>query len=1193
MNKHIDQLCDEFEKALKAGDRPDIGHALSQVPDAFQAYLFRELMMLDLEYRLRDGEEIAEEHYTSQFPKYGSIIADTFLEITRFEFEASSLYETRTRKNADAQVRIKRDSHEAIHYFGDYELVEKIAQGGMGIVYKARQISLNRIVAVKMILSGQLASKDDVQRFQIEAEAAARLDHPNIVPIYEVGKHEDQHYFSMGYVEGDSLAAMIRSKSIERLTAIKLFKTVTEAISYAHAKGVIHRDLKPSNILLDAEGQPRVTDFGLAKQVESDSDLTATGQILGTPSYMSPEQADGSATAIGPLADVYSLGAVLYELLSGRPPFQASTAVGTLKQVMEREPDSLRDLDPNIPRDLETICLKCLQKSPQSRYDSAEQLTDELGRFLSGEPIRARPVTTTERTWRWCKRNRLAAGLIAAVFLVLVTGVAVSTFLAVLANHNAKVANIEKGRADKAAVEANRNAAVANTEKDRADKAAAEAELNAEEAERNAEEAKRNAEEARRNAADAERNAEEASISAAKEKEARQLIQYQLRQIKDAQHGRQIADAQRAWQKYDMIEADRILEQVLPEFRDRWGTRHLQTIIRRKALTLRGHEGVVFAAQLSNDGKLIASGSADKTIKIWDAITGEEKRTLHGHASYIRCVNFNKDNKQVVSGSGNSIKVWDVLTGQELRTLGGHTDNVSAVSFSNNGKQILSSSSDGTIRIWDAESGREIRTITGHKGAVTGSTFGMDDKRIVSVGQDGTIRVWDAETGSELLKIRALPRSKHIHVSIASDGKRIVCGSRDNTIKVWNAETGQEQLTLHGHKGRVTGVALSSDGKRIASTSYDMTVKLWDATTGREILTIRGHKSGARGVSLSHDGQRIISAGSYGTVKIWDTNVDHEKLTLRGHKSPVVSVSVSGDGKRIVSAGHHRISNASSIKVWDAETGREMYTLKNKAGGFKCVSLSNDGKYFVSGGWDKSAKQLDATVKGWPTTVKVWDTSTGQQLFSLPGHIHVVESVNFSPDGKKIVSSGQDRTIRLWNLETRQQELTLAGPKANIYHASFSGDGKRIVSLSYDRTIRVWDAKTGQQLNKISGRKGHLLSAKLSSDGKRLAGGTEDGSITLWDTETGEEIFTFRAHQASVTSVHFSRDGERIISGSKDGTVKISAVETGQELITLSESTGKHVLSASRSGDGKRIVSGRDDGAINVWDAELIIDQEE
>jgi predicted Ser/Thr protein kinase len=316
-------------------------------------------------------------------------------------------------ENASAQ------SGSRVRYFGDYELIDEIARGGMGVVYKAKQINLNRIVAIKMILSGQLASEQDVLRFRTEAEAAANLDHPRIVPIYEVGQYAGQHYFSMGFVDGKSLAQKIGDGPMAPREAAEMLVKICEGIAYAHDRGVIHRDLKPANILLDQNEQPKVTDFGLAKRLDSDSNLTGTGQILGTPSYMAPEQASGKIDEVGPLADIYSLGAILYCLLTGRPPFQASNPMDTLLQVIDKEPVPPRKLNPSVPLDLETITMRCLDKEPNRRFPSANALAEELERFLRGEPIQSRPIGPLERMRKWVRRRPQTAALIATAFLAI------------------------------------------------------------------------------------------------------------------------------------------------------------------------------------------------------------------------------------------------------------------------------------------------------------------------------------------------------------------------------------------------------------------------------------------------------------------------------------------------------------------------------------------------------------------------------------------------------------------------------------------------------------------------------------------------------------------------------------------------------------------------------------------------------
>ena len=345
-------------------------------------------------------------------------------------------------------------------YFGDYELLEEIARGGMGVVYKARQVSLNRLVALKMILAGSFASSRDVQRFHAEAEAVANLDHPHIVPIYEVGEHEGQQYYAMKFVEGTSLAKHPRS---DPRSEVEGMVAVIRAVHHAHQRGVLHRDLKPSNVLVDSQGTRLVTDFGLAKRLgDTDRSLTEPGQVLGTPKYMAPEQAAGRKN-LTVAADVYSLGVILYERLTGQTPFTGENVVTLLRQARESEPPRPSSIRPGLDRDLETVVLKCLEKEPGQRYPSAEALADDhLDRCLRGEPILARPVGQAERFWRWCKRNPVVSGLTAALALSLLAGFVISTFFAIRAGDRARAEHAQRQRVDKLLLDARHKLVEAN-----------------------------------------------------------------------------------------------------------------------------------------------------------------------------------------------------------------------------------------------------------------------------------------------------------------------------------------------------------------------------------------------------------------------------------------------------------------------------------------------------------------------------------------------------------------------------------------------------------------------------------------------------------------------------------------------------------------------------------------------------------
>src|SRR5579871_3772914 len=738
-----------------------------------------------------------------------------------------------------------------VRYFGNYALSEEISRGGMGVVYKARQINLNRTVALKMILAGQLASKADVQRFQKEAEAAANLDHPNIVPIYEVGEHEGHHYFSMKLIEGGSLAQQLAHFRQDPRAAAKLLATVARAVHHAHERGILHRDIKPGNILVDQRGQPHVTDFGVAKRVEANTALTQIGVVVGTPSYMSPEQArseKGLTTAV----DIYSLGAVLYELLTGRPPFRSTSHFDTLLQVLEQQPERPRLLNPRADRDLEAICLKSLEKEPQKRYRSAEALAEDLERWLAHEPIQARPLNRGARLWRWCLRNPAVAGLLAGAALALVAGTAFSTYFAIQANQRAREATQEKYRADQ-------NAQTALQERDRADENAKTALRERDRAHEKAAEALANARRAEESAADARANLYAAHMSV----------------------------AQNAWEKGQLAQVPYLLNLYRnakpgePELRG-WEWYYQDHLCRSDLLTLRVPRAAVHAVAFSPDGARLVSAGIDGKIHFWRLGTGQEVRVFPGHTTEVYGLAFSPDGAQLASAGGDQIvRLWDCTSGRQMHTFKGHQGPVRCVAFSPDGKHLASASADQTIRIWDVATERALHTLQGHSGRILGVAYAPDGAQLASAGADGIVKLWRSADGVELCSLTG-HSGEIASVVFSPDGTRLASAGSDATVRLWDSVSGKLLRSLMGHKSTVWSLAYSSDGSRIASGSQDMTVKMWDAATGQELHTFRGHIREVYSVAFSPDGTRLASGSLDMTARVWDAVGGPEPRSIQG-----------------------------------------------------------------------------------------------------------------------------------------------------------------------------------------------------------------------------------------------------------------------------------------------------------------------
>jgi WD40 repeat protein len=992
-----------------------------------------------------------------------------------------------------------------------YELLGELGRGGMGVVYKARQTGLDRVVALKMILAGSHADHAQLQRFRAEARTVARLHHPNIVQIYEVGEQAGLPFLALEFIEEGSLDKKMAGVPRSPREAAEVVRTLARAVQHAHEQGVVHRDLKPANVLVGQGGVLKIGDFGLAKKVDQ-TGQTVSGTIIGTPEYMAPEQAAGRVHDVGPWSDVYALGVILYELLTGRPPFRADSLAGTLQQVIGAEPVSPRTFAPRLPRDLETICLKCLEKEPRQRYPGAAGLADDLELFLAHRPIAARPVGFLARAWRWTRRNPVVAALASGVAALVVVALAVSLVAAFQ----------YRARAE-----------------------------------------------------------EETQARVAQE---RQL------------YANRIAVAERELTlNQDVGLASTLLEKC-PEHLRGWEWDYLMRLRDGPRPPLAGHDGGLWDAVFSPDGRRIATASIDGTAKVWDAATGRCLLTFTGHALPklplapapprvpVTCIAWSPDGRSIATGSlfpnpldlrrsVGVVKVWDPDTGKVSVTFDKQVGHVDCLTFSPDGRHVASGSvnEDKTFAVWDAHTGEVVHVFGGNASHVHRLRYSPDGRLLLAGCTDGTVKVWDAATFAEVRTFEAHPAPVY-DLAFSPDGGRFASAGFDGTVKVWQTATGEEKLTLRGHMGAAMGVAFSPDGRRLATSGYDKTVRLWDAATGEEKLTLRGHTDSVCSVAFSPNGRRLVSASFDREARVWDASPVEERtspalFTLAGHTDRVNAVAFCPDGTVLASAGYD-----TTVRLWDGHTGAPVRTLEGHKASIWHLAFSPDGTRLASASWDR--------------TVKVWDVATGRVVLTFTGHATPVHGVCFSPDGRRVASASWDGQLKVWDAATGAETAAPAGHLFPAMAVAWSPDGKRLASASGDRTVKVWEADGGRELLTLRGHDALVHAVAWSPDGDRLASASWDHTARVWDAKTGKEVLTLRGHTDRVQSVEFSRDGTRLATASEDKTVRVWDAE-GKEVRPACLHRGV-VWSVAFSPDGGRVAAGcwAPGAWVRTWAAE-------
>lgn len=1073
------------------------------------------------------------EQYAEQHPEIAGVIRQVFPALALLDASSSAV---ESQGNGDDAVTGR---------LGDFRILGELGRGGMAVVYEAEQISIGRRVALKVLPFAAMLDKQQLNRFKNEARAAGTLDHPNIVAVHSVGTERGVHYYAMQLIEGQSLAELIadlrasqgRAPDDDRpstepvsptadtarepqaaIWTLPAFDTVgycrsvaqlgiqaAQALDHAHHNGIVHRDVKPGNLLVDADGKLWVTDFGLAR-IEADAGMTMTGDLLGTLRYMSPEQALAKRAVVDHRTDIYSLGATLYELLALRPIYSSSDRRELLNQIALEYPQRLTRVNAHVPVDLETIVAKALEKAPDDRYATAQELADDLRRFLSDETIHAKTPTLLGRAGKWSRRHRTFVWAAALVLLVALVASSVSTAMIAGALGRTRGA------------------------------------LNQVRLERDA-----------------------------------GYLNLYIAHMGLAQHD---------WENGLTSRLNQTLETHLPQpgRKDlrRWEWYFLDSVREDSLHTIGRGQVTGVDVDWRADGQQLVTAGNNNTVKIWNAITGEQVRTLKGHSQPILDVAWSPNGKRVASSSEDkTIKIWDAATGQDINTIStqrGQSKGICRIAWNPEGTHLASVDfPDTTIKVWQADTGQEVCTLTAP--SVTRSiAWSPLGSRLASTGEGGWLCVWDAFTGEQFVaddSLREIGRS----ISWSRDGDRLAVGEGSGDITIRSPHTGEKLVELHGHKASVRCAAWCPTGRYLASSSSDETVKVWDSSTGDLVRTLYGHREGVDGVCWHPNGKLLASASSDGTLKIWPADGKSTDTVRLKHAGVIDAVAWNSDGNRLAS-----LSREGTLKIWDAPDWHETITLLD-------ASFIREGTHEKAHSlvWSSDDKTLATATFGNPT--KVWDTISGEEVISIHDD---TKCVAWSPDSEYLATGGSEggtgdasimgADIHLWRAATGEEIRTMRGHEHKVEALAWSHSGKYLASGSADKTVRIWTPNTGREVCTLRVSERYPRSISWRHDDRLITVAGNSSTVLIWNTEERREVKRLVGHSGIVESAVWSPDGQRIATASRDETIKIWDPISGLEIVTLSNHPGNH-RTVAWSRDGQKLASGSTNGTIMIWDA--------
>jgi WD40 repeat protein len=930
---------------------------------------------------------------------------------------------------------------------------------------------------------------------------------------FQASRHQQINHFQLLDKVGADVADWLTDQKPTPREAAQLCATVADALAHAHDHGVIHRDLKPSNIMLDTSGEPHLMDFGLAKREAGEMTVTMDGKLLGTPAYMSPEQARGTAHDADARSDVYSLGVILFELLTGERPFRGSTHM-VLHQVLMEDAPSPRKLNHSVPRDLETICLKCLEKDPSRRYQTAGDLRDDLKRFLSGEPVHARPITRAARAGHWCKRKPVVAGLSAAVASLLLFLAVAGPIVAKREADAHRDAQAARSQAEQESEHRRRLLYCSDMHRAQTDWLAGHV--------------------------DSVLNLLERHYPRTGQVDLRGFEWYHLwrncRQTVMAptlQAGGSVGDILFSpdGKTVTTVSSSERSSQTFVDIKQ-WNALTRATIDEH-SVPLKA----IGVQRLSADRKWVAVAHSDGKVTLINLTTGE-LRQLSGLANQVWSLAFSPDGHVLAGGDAQGgVKTWTVTGGHELAPIEPHKDTVYCVAFSPDGR-ILASGSRGEKRmakLSDVETGKMIREFDhAQYGSVWSAAFSPDGKLLAtgtSLGIDGDYSaiLWNVESGKLIHK---LPVDSFVTaVAFSRDGANLASASGDRRVSLWDVQSGDFRQTLNGNDGRTRAIAFSPDGKVLACPGEHGNVRLWPLDAPSGVSVLKGHHDNVFCLSFSPDGRTLASASFDKTLVLWDVATGTEKFRLWGHEGEVFSVAFSPTGEALASA-----SSDNTVKLWEAATGKLLDSFPHETRVVR-VAYSPSGRLLATGQWDG--------------TVTIWNLASREQLSIVKADPQALSSLVFSRHGKTLTTTchewltqAEDTNVKLWNVQEILELRETMPCEFAVVSLAYSSD-ERFLALGGDG-LKLTDLVHHAEIRNI--RRGFdVRSLAFSRNGRTLIS-SGPGTVAFWDTADGDLRFELIAHLDAIESIALSPDGKTLATGSNDDIVKLWRAATDEEV---------------------------------------------